>query len=77
MIIMSERWKYQIKSGGFFALVMTLIFSLWESYISSFEEAFFSKIFIVRLILFLLSGIFAVGYFNWKEKMKKDSLNKQ
>lgn len=67
---MSERWKYQIKSGGFYALAMTLLMTLWDCYALSFDEAVFSIRFVVRLVFFLVTGIFLIGYFNWKAKVK-------
>ncbi len=73
---MSERWKYQIKSGGFYALFMTLCLTLWDGYCTTFDEAFFSKKFIIRLVMFLLAGVFIIGYFNWKAKIKSKATKK-
>lgn len=70
---MNERWKYQIKSGGFFGITMAIASSLFELAEKSFTDVFFSYEFLARLCIFLILGIFVLGYFNWKEKVKKQS----
>jgi hypothetical protein len=70
---MSERWKYQIKSGSFFGVTMTIVSSLFDLSEKDFTAIFFSYKFIVRLVIFLILGIFVLGYYNWKEKIKKQS----
>ena len=68
---MSERWKYQIKSGLFFGLAMSVIIGIWEVYISSFSEVFLNYRYYLRIGILTLAGIFFVGYFHWKEKQKQ------
>ena len=69
---MNERWRYQIKTGSRFGILMALIFGFWESYTSSFEEAFLSLKFILKLVIFIVIGIFLIGYESWLNKLKKD-----
>jgi hypothetical protein len=68
---MSERWKYQIKTGapwGVFMIIITLFFGLKE-------KPFMSQIadsnFYLRSVGYILFGIFVLGYSSWKAKNKK------
>ena len=68
---MSERWKYQIKTGlpwGIFMIAITSYFGLKE-------KAFIVQItdtnFYLRAIGYVLFGIFVLGYSSWKNKTKK------
>lgn len=70
---MSERWKYQIKSGSFFGLILTIASSLFKALDIGFVAEYVSLQFLLKLIVYILVGIFFVGYFNWKAKIKKDS----
>ncbi|MDI9256030.1 MULTISPECIES: hypothetical protein [Flavobacterium] len=74
---MSERWKYQIKTGLPFGIFMPIVLTLVEWYYSSFSEAFISIKFLVRLCIFLFVGIFLIGYSNWRAKKKSEEYNKQ
>ncbi len=76
---MSERWKYQFKTGLPFGIMMPVVMTLfdWFGTSASFDEAFFSMNFLVKLVIFLLGGIFVIGYFNWREKQKNLEYNKQ
>lgn len=74
---MSERWKYQIKAGLPFGLLMPILLTCFEWYGTSFSEAFFTKKFLVYLAVFLFAGIFVIGYFNWAEHKKNQEYNKQ
>ena len=74
---MSERWKYQIKTGLPFGLLMPVAMTTFEWYYSSFTEAFFSLKFLVKLGIFLFVGIFLIGYSNWKAKKKDEEYSKQ
>lgn len=72
---MSERWKYQIKSGGFWGLFMigfTTIFGLKEM---SFMQQISTPNFYIRVAGYLVLGIFVLGYINWRAKVKNE--NKQ
>jgi hypothetical protein len=74
---MRERWKYQIKAGLPFGLIMPIAITAMDWYGTSFEEAFLTRKFLVYLGVFLFGGIFVIGYFNWKEKQKNEEYNKQ
>ena len=74
---MSERWKYQIKSGLPFGLLLPIVLGLFDWYGTSFSDAFLTKKFLINLIIFLFGGIFVIGYFNWKEEQKKEEYNEQ
>lgn len=65
---MSERWKYQIKNGGFWGLFMAIFMVLFDLKENSLYEQLDSFQFYFRLIGFLLVGIFILGYFTWKNK---------
>ena len=70
---MSERWKYQIKSGGFWGLFMTLFMTFFEHKEATFAEQFTHPKFYFRAVIYLVMGIFVLGYFNWKAKVKNDA----
>lgn len=74
---MSERWKYQIKTGGFWGIFMTVFNVLFEIKEKSLIEQLTSKTFYLKLVVYVLVGIFALGYFNWKQKLKRENSNKQ
>ena len=70
---MTERWKYQLKTGGFwgvFMIVFTTAFALKE-------KPFLTQIadynFYIRATGFLLFGVFVLGYSSWKSKKKRES----
>ncbi len=73
---MNERWKYQIKTGLPFGFSMPIILTLWDWYDTSFTEAFFTKKFLISVVVFIFVGVFAIGYSNWKEKQKNEMYNK-
>jgi len=65
---MSERWKYQIKTGVFWAVIMTVIIVVFDLKETSLYEQITSFQFYFRLGFFLLMGIFVLGYFTWRNK---------
>ena len=75
---MSERWKYQIKTGLPFVIVMHIIMTLFEWYGTSetFAEAFFTMKFLIKLIVFVTIGVFLIGYSYWRERAKNEMYNK-
>lgn len=75
---MSERWKYQIKTGLPFGIVMPIIMTLFDWYGTSatFTEAFFTLKFLMKFIVFMTMGIFVIGYSNWRERAKNEMYNK-
>lgn len=69
---MNERWKYQIKTGGFWGIFMTVFTILFELKQVSFLEQISKPTFYIRLVGYVIVGIFVLGYFNWKAKLKKE-----
>ena len=69
---MNERWKYQIKTGGFWGIFMTAFNVLFELKQVSFLEQISKPTFYIRLVVYVLVGIFVLGYFNWKAKLKRE-----
>lgn len=68
---MSERWKYQIKTGapwGGFMIIITLFFGLEEN---PFMSQIADSNFYIRSVGYILFGIFVLGYSSWKAKTKK------
>ena len=65
---MSERWKYQIKTGGIWGMILSLCLCVFDLFEMTFEDAFLSKKNLLRTLYLVLVGIFIVGYLNWKKK---------
>lgn len=70
---MSERWKYQVKTGLFWGFFMTLFNSLTKIQEVSIAQQLSSQGFYIRFLVFTLGGIFVLGYFLWKEKIKQQN----
>jgi hypothetical protein len=68
---MSERWKYQLKMGGFWGVFMTIFSSLFTLKEHSFSQQLSAPTFYIRMAVFLLLGIFGLGYFNWRAMQKQ------
>ena len=74
---MGRRWKYQIKKGLPFGIAMPILLAVFEGYgTSSYADTFLSEKFAVQLVVFLLAGIFIIGYSSWREKAKNEMYNK-
>ena len=67
---MCERWKYQIKIGLFWGVFMSVFNMLFEIQEHSIMEQISKPNFYFRAIIFILVGIFGLGYFNWKSIKK-------
>ena len=65
---MSERWKYQIKTGGIWGLFMAAFMAFFEIKENPILEQLSSFQFYFRLVCFELVGIFILGYFTWKNR---------
>jgi uncharacterized membrane protein len=69
---MSERWKYQLKTGIFWGLFMIIFMTIinWR------EKPIMTEVtlpkFYVKLAIYLIVGIFGLGYFNWKALKKQE-----
>jgi hypothetical protein len=70
---MSERWKYQLKTGLFWGIFMTLFNVLFEIKEKSLSEQFTSPNLYIRLVVFSAVGIFILGYFTWRAKKTSES----
>lgn len=73
---MSERWKYQIKKGGFwgvFMILFTTVFALKEKPFAIQIQDFG---YYLRCIGYLLFGVFALGYSSWRAKLKREDNQK-
>jgi hypothetical protein len=70
---MSERWKYQLKMGGFWGLFMSFFNLLFELQEKPINIQLSSANFYIRAAGFLAIGIFFLGYMGWKEKIKRQS----
>jgi len=68
---MSERWKYQIKTGGTWGVFMTLLMVFFESENTSIIAQLLSWQFYFRLVALLVTGIFVLAYFTWKARVKR------
>ncbi|MEO0045284.1 MAG: hypothetical protein RL705_475 [Bacteroidota bacterium] len=70
---MSERWKYQLKSGGLWGVFMIVFMTLFDIKEKPFTEQIHSNSFYFRVFVYLVVGIFVLGYFNWKAKIKREN----
>jgi len=70
---MSERWKYQLKMGGFWGVFMTIFMTLFEIKEKPLMEQITSYNFYLRAVIYISVGIFVLGYYNWKQKEKNQS----
>ncbi|RKS01010.1 MULTISPECIES: hypothetical protein [unclassified Flavobacterium] len=70
---MSERWKYQVKTGAFWGLFMTVFNVLFEIKEKPLNIQLSSPGFYLRALVFILVGIFVLGYVNWKQKAKQQN----
>ena len=70
---MSERWKYQIKTGGAWGVFMSVFMILFDIKNISIAEQLSKPDFYIRAVAYIVLGIFVLGYFTWKSKMKQQS----
>ena len=70
---MSERWKYQIKMGGIWGIFMSVFMILFDTQTTSVEEKLSQPSFYTRAVGYIVIGIFVLGYFTWKSKMKQQN----
>lgn len=70
---MSERWKYQIKTGGIWGLFMVVFMTLFELKEKPFMEQITSYNFYLRAVIYIAIGIFGLGYYNWRQMQKNKS----
>jgi len=70
---MSERWKYQIKTGTFWGIFMIVFMTLFEWKEKPILNELASPKFYLKVLIYLLVGVFGLGYFNWKQKVKQQN----
>jgi hypothetical protein len=70
---MSERWKYQIKTGAFWGIFMSVFNLLFELQEKPLGVQLSTPVFYFRAVVFILVGIFLLGYVNWKQKVKQQN----
>jgi hypothetical protein len=68
----NERWKYQIKMGGFWGIFMSVFLLLFELKEKPILEQLSSTNFYIRALGYVVVGIFVLGYFSWKAKVEKE-----
>jgi hypothetical protein len=74
---MSERWKYQLKMGGFWGVFMVVFMTLFELKEKSVPQQLSENNFYIRAASYIVIGIFVLGYFSWKEKVKRENSAKK
>jgi hypothetical protein len=74
---MSERWKYQLKMGGFWGVFMVVFMTLFELKEKTVSQQLSDNNFYVRAVSYIVIGIFVLGYFSWKEKVKREKIDKK
>jgi hypothetical protein len=74
---MSERWKYQLKMGGFWGVFMVVFMTLFELKEKTVSQQLSENNFYIRAVSYIVIGIFVLGYFSWKEKVKREKIDKQ
>ncbi len=70
---MSERWKYQLKTGGIWGVFMVVFTTLFDLNHKPFIAQVSSSNFYIRNLIYIGIGIFVLGYFNWKAKEKREN----
>lgn len=70
---MSERWKFQLKFGIFWGLFMGFCTIFFEGKQNAIQEELTSPKFYLRMSIYLLLGIFLLGYLSWKGKDPKNN----
>ena len=70
---MSERWKYQVKTGGLWGLIIAIVIPTLDLFQISAEQAFLSRHNLFRTVYFIIIGVFLIGYLSWRKKVKSDS----
>ena len=70
---MSEKWKYQIKTGGIWGVFMVVFTTLFNWNEKPLAEQLSTTNFYVRALSYVATGVFILGYFNWKAKVKREN----
>ncbi|CAH0337282.1 hypothetical protein FVB9288_03036 [Flavobacterium sp. CECT 9288] len=67
---MSERWKYQITMGSIWGIVMTVFNVLFDLKETPLAAQVATSAFYLKAVAYILVGIFVLGYYTWKSKVK-------
>lgn len=70
---MSERWKYQIKTGGIWGGFMSVFMLFFDIKTITIAEQLSKPSFYIRAIAYIVLGIFVLGYFTWKSKNRREN----
>jgi len=70
---MRERWKYQIKTGTTWALLTLAIMMLFDWKEHPILPQFSSPKFYLKILVYLITGVFIMGYIFWKGKDPKNN----
>lgn len=69
---MSERWRFQIKTGIFWGLFM-IGFSTWSlSGSTPLANQFADNSYYFRAVGYIIFGIFVLGYSSWTAKKRRE-----
>jgi uncharacterized membrane protein YczE len=68
---MSDRWKYALKMGLLWMLVLPIFNILYDLNEISFFTQITNPQLYLRMLLYFIIGTFIIGYFDWGLKNKK------
>lgn len=74
---MNERWKYQLKMGGFWGVFMVIFMTLFDLKEKTISQQLSENNFYIRAVSYIVIGIFVLGYFSWREKVKRENSAKK
>lgn len=63
--------------GGFWGVFMVIFMTLFELKEKTVSQQLSENNFYVRAVSYILIGIFVLGYFSWKEKVKRENSAKK
>lgn len=67
---MSPRWKFQIRNGLPFGIFMAIFMTGFDAALENSIQPFLTRTFLFKLLVWMILGVFVVGYFNWRERKK-------
>lgn len=67
---MSPRWKFQIRNGLPFGIFMAIFMTGFDAALENSIQPFLTRTFLIKLLVWMILGVFVVGYFNWRERKK-------
>ncbi|HAH56444.1 MAG TPA: hypothetical protein DCM02_14470, partial [Flavobacterium sp.] len=63
------------KKGVIWGLMVSFIMATLDMIDMTFEDAFLSRKNLIRIFIMVVCGIFIVGYYSWKKKIKSEKLD--